>query len=329
MSDERPAPAVPSKVFITGASGFIGRALAVRLRELGAQVGGVDLGADPANGVVEGNTTDPGPWANALDGVDTVIHTAAIVGMAAPYDQAWAVNVLGTRRVLEASKAAGVRRFVHLSSVAAFGFEFPDRVDETYPCRVTGMSTYHDTKVNSEAVVLAAHAAGEIEVTVIRPTDVYGPGSVWVREPLSLAKSGQMMLPDGGRGVFAVVYIDNLVDGMMLAISSEEAAGHIFTLGDAEAVTCAEYFGRIAAMAGGKVRTMPVWLATRLLGTVGALQRKFGQASELSAAMMLLLNRRGAYSIEKARTMLGYEPLVSFEEGMRRTEEWARAEGLI
>jgi nucleoside-diphosphate-sugar epimerase len=261
--------------------------------------------------------------------VDTVIHTAAIVGMVAPYDLAWEVNVLGTRRVLEAAKAAGVRRFVHLSSVAAFGFEFPDRVEETYPCRVTGMSTYHDTKVNSEAVVLAAHAAGEIEVTVIRPTDVYGPGSVWVREPLALVRSGQMMLPDGGRGVFAVVYIDNLVDGIILALSSEAAAGHIFTLGDAEAVTCGEYFGRLAAMAGGKVRTMPVWLATRLLGAVGAVQRRLGLSSELGAAMMLLLNRPGAYSIEKARTMLGYEPLVSFDEGMRRTEAWARSEGLI
>jgi nucleoside-diphosphate-sugar epimerase len=177
-------------------------------------------------------------------------------------------------------------------------------------------------------VVLAAHACGEIEVTVIRPTDVYGPGSIWVREPLALIKSGQMMLPDGGRGVFAVVYIDNFVDGMMLAISSEAAAGHIFTLGDAKTVTCAEYFGRLAAMAGGKVRTMPAWLATRLLGTVGAVQRRLGQASELSAAM-LLLNRPAGYSIEKARTMLGYEPLVSFDEGMRRSEEWARAEGLI
>ena len=329
MTDERPAPAVPSKVFITGASGFIGRALSIRLRELGAQVGGVDLKADPANGVVAGNTTDPGAWAEALDGVDTLIHTAAIVSTVAPYDLAWEVNVLGTRRVLDAAKAAGVRRFVHLSSVAAFGFEFPDGVNETYPCRVTGISTYHDTKVNSEAVVLAAHASGEIEVTVIRPTDVYGPGSVWIREPLALIKSGQMLLPDGGRGIFAVVYIDNFVDGMMLAISSEAAAGHIFTLGDAKAVTCAEYFGRLAAMAGGKVRTMPVWLATRLLDTVGAVQRRLGQASELSAAMMLLLNRPGGYSIEKARTMLGYEPLVSFDEGMKRSEEWARAEGLV
>jgi len=329
MTYERPAPAVPSKVFITGASGFIGRALASRLRELGVQVSGVDLGADPANNVVEGNTTDPGAWAAALDGVDTVIHTAAVVSTVAPYDKAWEVNVLGTRRVLEAAKAAGVRRFVHLSSVAAFGFEFPDGVDETYPCRVTGVSTYHDTKVNSEAVVLAAHASGEIDVTVIRPTDVYGPGSVWIREPLALIKSGQMILPDGGRGVFAVVYIDNFVDGMMLAISSEAAAGHIFTLGDAEAVTCAEYFGRLAKMAGGKVRTMPASVATRLLGAVGAVQRRLGRSSELSAAMMMLLNRPGAYSIEKARRMLGYEPLVSFDEGMRRSEEWARSEGLI
>jgi nucleoside-diphosphate-sugar epimerase len=74
---------------------------------------------------------------------------------------------------------------------------------------------------------------------------------------------------------------------------------------------------------------MPAWAATRLLDTVGSIQRKLGLSSELSAAMMLLLNRPGAYSIEKARTMLGYEPLISFDEGMRRTEEWARQEGLI
>ncbi|NED63793.1 NAD-dependent epimerase/dehydratase family protein, partial [Streptomyces sp. SID10244] len=73
----------------------------------------------------------------------------------------------------------GVGRFIHFSSVAAFGFEYPDNVDETYPVAVNG-DVYTDTKVNSEAVVLAAHAAKEIDVTVIRPGDVWGPGSVWV-----------------------------------------------------------------------------------------------------------------------------------------------------
>jgi 2-alkyl-3-oxoalkanoate reductase len=112
---------------------------------------------------------------------------------------------------------------VHLSSVAAYGFDFPDGVDETYPVRVNG-DVYTDTKVNSEAVVLAAHAAGEIEVSVIRPGDVWGPGSVWVRSPIAeMRKKTGFPLPNGGNGIFSPVYIDNFVDGMVVAVSSRDA----------------------------------------------------------------------------------------------------------
>ncbi len=327
---QRPTPTVPSKVFITGANGFIGRALAARLRELGAEVVGVDLVPDADAGVVAGSTVDPAPWSDALAGVDTVVHTAAIVSTVAPLQKAWEVNVLGTSRVLEAARAAGVRRFVHLSSVAAYGFDFPDDVDETYPLHVTGgVSTYTDTKVNSEHLVLAAHAAGSMECVVVRPCDVYGPGSVWIREPIALVKAGQMVLPNGGRGIFDVVYIDNFVDGMVLVLASDEAAGQIFNIGDGNPVTCLDYFGRVAAMAGGSVRSVPLRIAAPALNLIGGLQRRLGKPNELGAAAMHLLNRPSGYSIDKARTMLGYEPLVGFDEGMARSENWARAEGLI
>jgi nucleoside-diphosphate-sugar epimerase len=327
---DRPTPSVPARVFITGADGFIGRALGDRLRELGAEVTGVDLRANPERGVIAGSTTDPDAWASALEGVDTIIHTAAVVSMVAPYDQAWEVNVLGTRKVLDAAIQAGVRRFVHLSSVAAFGFTFPDGVAEDFPAHGTGgVSSYHDTKINSEAVVLAAHAAGEIEVTVIRPTDVYGPGSVWVREPLAVIKAKQMILPNGGRGVFHVVYIDNFVDGVVLACTSEAASGQIFTIGDEAGISCGDYFGWLAALAGGGVRTLPTGIAVRLASTLGAVQRRLGQHSELGAPTMLLLNRSGGYSISKARRLLGTDPAVSWEQGKARTEEWIRSEGLL
>jgi len=326
---ERPAPAIPGRVFITGANGFIGRALSARLRDLGAEVGGVDLVADAASGVVAGNTTDPRPWSEALTGVDTLIHTAAIVSNAAPLEQAWEVNVRGTRRVLDAAAAAGVRRFIHLSSVAAYGNDFPDKVDETYPIHVNGTS-YTDTKVNSEAVVLAAHAAGEIDVTIIRPTDVVGPGSrAWVVEPLKIIKAGQMILADHGRGIFSPAYIDNFVDGISLALTADSASGQIFILGDGYGITCADYFGRLAAMAGGKVRSLPTSAAIALFSTLGTVQRAIGQPSELNAATVRMLNRKGTYSIEKARHTLGYEPIIDLDEGMARTESWARAEGLL
>lgn len=330
MPAERPTPSVPPRVFITGANGFIGKAAAARLRELGAEVTGVDLRPDLEHGIIAGTTTNPAVWASELEGVDTVIHMAAIVSTVAPLDVAWEVNVMGTRKVLEAAKAAGVSRFVLLSSIAAYGHEAPDGADETYPLKTTGgLSTYTDTKLNSEHVVLAAHAAGEIECVIVRPADVYGPGSVWIREPIALAKAGQMILPNGGRGIFDAIYIDNFVDGLVLVVASDKVGGHIFNLAEDNAMTCMDYFGRVARMAGGKVRTVPIKVAAPVLDFVGGVQRRLGRPNELGAAAMHMLNRRGVVSIEKARSLLGYEPIVTFDEGIRRSEEWARAEGLI
>jgi hypothetical protein len=92
---------------------------------------------------------------------------------------------------------------VQLSSVAAFGFDFPENVDETHPL-ITNGNSYVDTKITSEHAVLAAHACGEIDCTIIRPGDVYGPASrAWVIVPLEMMRAGQFLLPDRGRGVFS------------------------------------------------------------------------------------------------------------------------------
>jgi nucleoside-diphosphate-sugar epimerase len=316
-------------VFITGANGFIARSLAARLRELGAEVSGVDLVPSPVDDVVAGSTVEPGPWEERLNGVDVVVHTAALVSNAAPLDKAWEVNVLGTQRVLRSAVAAGVGRFVHVSSIAAYGFDFDDGVDERDPVRVSGYS-YVDTKVNSEHVVLAAQVAGEIATTIIRPGDVWGPASrPWTTIPLEMIAKGQMVLPAHGKGVFSPVHIDNLVDGVVLAIASEDAVGQIFNLTDGVGISCADYFGRLATMAGRKVRTLPTPAALAIATVLGTVQRRLGMQSELTAATIGMLNRRGTYSIEKARRVLGYEPLVSLDDGMAHVETWARAQGLI
>ncbi|WP_280451947.1 NAD-dependent epimerase/dehydratase family protein [Nocardia cyriacigeorgica] len=329
MSD-RPAPVMSgTAIFITGANGCIGRALAQRLRDLGARVRGVDLVADPEHDVVAGDTTDPDAWAGALDGTDIVIHTAALLGAAYPLEQSWRVNVLGTSRVLRAAITAGVPRFVHFSSVAAYGFDFPDNVDETYPVQVNG-DVYTDTKVNSEAVVLAAHAARDIDVTVIRPGDVWGPGSVWVRSPITeMRKPTGFPLPDRGDGIFSPVYIDNFVDGLILVLGSDRSAGQIYNITDGIGVRCADFFGELARMSNGTLRTLPMAVAAPLADIAGTLLRRLGQTTDLSAGTMELLNRPGTYSIEKIQTTLGYRPRVSLDEGMAKVRSWAQATGLI
>ena len=204
-------------VFITGAAGFIGRTLAGRLRAEGAEVRGVDVAADPEEQIVVGDVGEAGDWQRGAVGCDTVVHTAAIVSNAASAADAWRINVLGTRNALDAAVAGGAERFVHFSSVRAFGdVGFPDQVDERHPVRPDG-HTYVDTKIASEQVVLQAHAAGEIACTVIRPGDVYGPGSrPWTILPVEEIAAGRFFLPAMGRGVHSPVYVDDLVDGVVL-----------------------------------------------------------------------------------------------------------------
>ncbi|MDP3968922.1 MAG: NAD-dependent epimerase/dehydratase family protein, partial [Nocardioides sp.] len=312
-----------------GAGGVLGRALAARLRALGTEVVGVDLVADEASGTVAGDICTPGRWQDAFAGVDAVLHTAATVSMVAPYDEAWRVNVLGTRHVLDAAARHGVDRVLHFSSIAAFGNDYPDGVDETYPVRVTGRSSYGDTKAASEAVALAAHAAGETSVTVIRPADVYGPGSVWIREPLAMLRARRMVLPDGGRGTFTPIYVDDLVDGVVLALVTPEAAGQVFVLGPTQGVPCVDYFGRLAALAGRRIPSVPARAALPVLDVLGGAMRRAGVRTEISRASAEFLNRPGSYSVAKARRLLGWEPQVDLDTGIARSAAWARETGLL
>lgn len=319
------------KVFVTGVGGFIGRAVAERFRAAGAEVAGVDFVADPEQGVVAGDVSTAGPWQAAVAGADVVIHTAAIVSNAYDVDESWRVNVLGTRNVLDAAAAAGVGRFVHISSVRAFSdLGFPDGVDEQHPVRPDG-NPYVDTKIASEQVVLQAHAAGEVECTVVRPGDVYGPSSrPWTVLPLEIIKSNRFLLPAMGRGVFSPIYIDDLVGGLVLAAERPEAAGQVFTIRGPRAVPTKEFFGHYFRMLGKRgPLCLPTPLAVAAARVAGAAERLRGKRTELNAASMLYLARPGGYSIEKARRQLGYEPQVDLDEGMRRTEAWLREQGLL
>jgi nucleoside-diphosphate-sugar epimerase len=319
--------AAPRSVFITGALGLIGRRLAERYRESGADVHGMDVRADPAAGVVAGDLTVPGAWQDAAADSDLFIHTAAILGMTrTEEDRFWRVNVLGTRHALDAAARNGVRRFVHFSSIVTFGFDYPDGVDERYPLRPNGVS-YVDTKVAAEQAVFAAHASGEVPCTIIRPGDVYGPGSYfWTATPVREIKRRRFVLPAMGRGHLSPVYVDDLVDGVMRAAARPEGEGQAFTLTGGARVETRDFFGRYARMVGKKgVPVAPTPVVIALAVTVGRLSA----GGEVTADAIRYLARKGTYSIEKARSLLGYEPAVDLDEGMRRSEQWLRGEGLL
>lgn len=318
------------RVVVTGANGFIGRAVAARLKQRGDTVSGIDLHAMPANDVAAADICTPGAWRQSFEKADVVIHTAALVSNAPTLDDAWRVNVVGTRNVLDAAVAGGASRFVHISSVRAFSdLGFPDGVTESHPVRPDG-NPYVDTRVASEQVVLQAHAAREIDVTVVRPADVYGPGSrPWTVLPVEMIKNNTFALPAMGKGIFSPVFVDDLIDGLLLASDSAAARGQVFTIGGAHGVSCKEFFGHYYRMLGRRgPLVLPTGAAILAARAAGAAAHFTKRDTELNAVTVRYLCRTGTYSIAKAQRELGYRPQVTLHEGMDRTQTWLAAQGL-
>lgn len=194
------------RAFVTGANGFVGRSLSLRLRTLGWQVSGVDLVADPAHNIQGGDINTAGPWMTEAAAADAIFHTAAVVSNIADSDTAWRVNVLGTKKVIDATAPGAV--FVHLSSVRAFSdLDFPDMVTEEHPVRTDG-NAYVDTKVASEQVVLQAHGAGRIDARIARPRRYLRAGIAALDNPAGGddPQSPVRVARDGARSLFADLY---------------------------------------------------------------------------------------------------------------------------
>lgn len=340
---DRPGPDLAGRsVFVTGANGFLGRTLLARCAALGADVRGVDVQADADRGVVAGDITDPSGWSDRLAAGALVVHTAAVVTNNVDPAIAWNVNVIGTRRVLDAAAAAGAARVMYVSTMgvarfaqietAAVGRHFADEpLDERWPLMPVG-NPYTDTKIAAEHAALAAHGAGRVAATVIRPADIYGPGCrPWVLEPLAAVRSGKFLLPNHGKGLFTAVYVDDVVDGIIAAAVTPAAAGRIFHLGGETPITTAEYFGHFYRMLGkpGPPKSYSTRTAVALAEVARLVFRLRGKHTELGKGVMEMLNKSRSVSNTAAHEVLGWWPQVDLAEGMRRTEQWLRDEGLL
>src|ERR1700712_5675054 len=203
-----------ARVVVTGGGGFLGNAFVVALRRAfpGADV--VALDVRPGPGVTVGDILDGAALATHVSGADLLVHTAAVVEESGAVDVMWRVNVEGTRTVLDAAAAARVPAVLHLSSIVVHGPRFPDGVDETGPVRMSG-NPYTDTKVASEHQALLSAARG-LPVAIVRPGDVYGPGSSpGALPPIATIRDGSFRLLDRGRGILSPVFVDDLVEGAL------------------------------------------------------------------------------------------------------------------
>ncbi len=300
---------------------------------LGATVRGLDASLTAVERVRSmgvrasvGDVCNPAHAKSLCAGASLVIHCAAVVtegGDRALFDR---INVGGTRTVLDAAIAANAG-FVQLSSVMVYGFTFPDGVGEDGPFRGEG-NAYCETKLAGDQLVLEAARDRGARALVIRPGDVYGIGSTpWVDRPLALMRQGLFVLPDHGRGVINHVHVDNLIDCILAAVE-REAWGRAYNLTDGQRTTCAEYFARVAALAGrSRVRTAPTALLRPLFTTIARASRWVGREPPATEEALAFLLRPGTYSIARAQRELGYAPRVTLDEGFAQIAAALREQG--
>ena len=258
-SYQLPASSFQQPVLLTGITGFIAGHLAERLLAEGVPVRGTARRPGQTFEVCEASKVshrleivladllDPAALTRAAAGCRAVVHAAAWTGgpELAP-EAGYRVNVEGTRNVLAAAQAAGVERFICISSVAVYGVNDAPLVDESMPTPPVGQA-YSDSKITAETLVRDAG----LPYVIIRPASTYGPrGTAWTVGPIETIKQGRLVLLGRDTGLVTPGYIANVVDGLMLALNHPAALGETFNLCDDRAVTFREFYLAYAAHAG-------------------------------------------------------------------------------
>ena len=318
-----------NRILITGANGFIGGALMRHYEANDMSPIGIDLVGVGENILAE-DISKPETFSAALDKCDVLIHAAALVSNAASDPDMWKANVLATKRLAEAAVKYRVKRFIHISSIVVYGNTAEGELDETQPVHGDGGS-YVLTKLAAEHAVLASAMKSSMETVIIRPGDVYGPGSrPWVVLPIEAIRKRQFILPGYGRGYFRPIYIDDLVSGVSLAASKEAAANEIFNMSCKGYISTKEFFSHhFKWMDKRGPFLLPTPIA--LLGASAAtkIAKLSGEVNEASRATIMQLSTKSWFSISKAENLLGWRPEMSLEEGMKLSRRWAQMEGLL
>jgi dihydroflavonol-4-reductase len=324
------------KIALTGATGYTGSRLLATLLSRGHDVRALVRGSSarpPGDGSVvwvEGDLRDADAPQRLVDGVDAVVHVAAVYRTAGHPDAYYRdINVGGTERLLEAATRAGVRRFVHTSTVGVHGHVSNPPADESAP--IAPGDIYQATKVEAEARALAFHRERALPVAVVRPAAIYGPGETRLLKLFRAIARGRYAVVGSGRAFYHPVYIDDLVDGYLLALERPEAVGEAFILGGPQYVTQQELALLVARHTGGRVLPFHVpaaplrWAAA----LVEAVCVPLGIEPPLHRRRVEFWTKSRAFSIEKARRVLGYEPKVGVDEGVARTARSYREAGWL
>ena len=320
-------------MLVTGATGMVGNHVVRRALDGGYRVRILVRSNTSLNSLaglkvehVEGDLAHPPSLASVLNDVDVVVHTAAHVGDWGPADKYRAINVLALEHLLTAAEREGrLRRWVQVSSLGVYAGHHHYGTDETVPINVQGLDGYTQTKAEAE-VLLAHHISQQqFPAVIVRPGFIYGRGDRHVVPRLvERIRARKMKLIGDGCRVLNNTYVGNLVEAIMLAVENKEAVGQTFNVRDERLVTRKEFVGTIADYLGEPhPRHVPEWIARTLVRPIEgwAHMRGATEAPMLTYGRIKFLTFNLDFSIQKAKTILGYQPKVDFQDGIQETLE--------
>ncbi len=314
------------QVLVTGATGFLGGALARRLIQEGAHVRVLARFAQKAASLVElgaattqGDLTDHNSLYNAAENCEIVFHVAVNYGS---LEKQTAVNVEGTRALAKASALAGVSRFVHVSTIAAYGSGANGDIYESRPL-IPAAYHYAVTKAQGEAVVQQISAETGLPYTIIRPGMIYGiNAATWTNGLYRLATNKPSFWLDDGHGSAHMIHVDDVVDLMVVASTHPAAVNEAFNCSADPTPTWREVMTRYANI-GGIPEWKPINIGVPLYIFAG-LAMLFSTPISLGRDLpdlLGLMGRQVTFKMTKAREKLGWQPHVDLASGIESTAQ--------
>jgi len=331
---------VKMKVLITGGTGFIGSNLALRCLENGDIVRVLGQENNPAEvenrkmieekgaEVILASITNREKIFTLLQGIDLVYHLAAAQHEANVPDKLfYDVNVKGTENILEASVRSGVKRFVHGSTIGVYGTALDGNIDEESPLQPDNI--YGKTKLEGEKIVLSFN--NRLPVVIIRISETYGPGDRRLLKLFKAIYKNAFFMIGNGMNTHHLIYIDDLINGLLIAATSKEAVGEVFVLAGKEPVTTNEMVKTIAKVIGKRIPRlqMPLSPFIGLSIIMEKVLRPLGIQPPLHRRRMDFFKKNFLFSNDKSLKKIGFKPTFSFYKGVKATAAWYIENGYL